>query len=72
MSTTDPFDYVDHTDLETPHANQRRETLEAVHVRNTDEPDELFVIPEDATEAELMTVWITASGDAFIELTDCR
>ena len=74
MTDTNPIDYATDpaTHFETPHANQRRDTLEHVHVRNTDEPDELFVIPEDATEAELATVWMQATGDGFADLADWR
>lgn len=60
------------TDLESPHANQRRDTLEHVHVRNGDAPDELFMIPAAATETELQTVWMQATGDGFVDLGEWR
>lgn len=58
------------TSLATRLEDQRRDTLETVQVRNTDEPDVLFAIPADATDAECETVWMEATGDAFVDLAD--
>lgn len=47
--------------------------LEHIRVRNSDEPDELVIIPVDATEDELETDWITATGaESFVSLDDAR
>lgn len=76
MSTNDsnPFEWNWSDDLEGPHANQREETIEHLRIRNGDEPDELVLIPADATETELQTVWIQANGagDGFVDLEDAR
>ena len=58
--------------LESPHANQPDDVLEHLHVRNGDEPDELILIPADATDEELATAWMTAIGDSFVDLDDWR
>lgn len=69
----DPFEYPDQTDFESPDANQRRDELTHIHVRNSDEPDELFVIPRGATDDELETKWLSASGaKSFVDLEDVR
>ncbi|MFC6717154.1 hypothetical protein ACFQGT_06340 [Natrialbaceae archaeon GCM10025810] len=46
--------------------------FEHVVVENDDEPDECAIFPREATEVELMTTWISASGDAFTDLASVR
>ncbi|GAB3672533.1 DUF7511 domain-containing protein [Halopiger thermotolerans] len=42
--------------------------LECVVIENEDAPDECAVYPRDAGKDELMTTWITAHDDAFVDL----
>ncbi|MFB6097481.1 MAG: hypothetical protein ABEJ74_08845 [Haloferacaceae archaeon] len=46
--------------------------LRAVVTEYGDHPDECTLYPTDATEAELVTTWITAEGDAFVDLEAVR
>ncbi len=46
--------------------------LEGVHVDLDDAPDELLVIPPNASNADLMECWIQASSESFVSLDDVR
>ncbi|WP_049895479.1 DUF7511 domain-containing protein [Halopiger xanaduensis] len=46
--------------------------LECVVIENDDAPNECAVYPRDADRDELMTTWITAHDDAFVELESMR
>ncbi|MFC4357659.1 hypothetical protein ACFO0N_06815 [Halobium salinum] len=41
-------------------------------VRYDGAPDECTVYPRDATEAELLTTWITAAESSFVDLEEMR
>ncbi|QCC57266.1 DUF7511 domain-containing protein [Natrinema thermotolerans] len=71
MSQSDPFDYVDRSDLETPHANQPADALEYVRVEHDDRPDELGVTPVDM-DPGVMTEWITIDAADACDLDDWR
>lgn len=43
-----------------------------VVVENENAPDECAIFPRDATEAELMTAWISAHDDGFLDLESMR
>ncbi|ELY73233.1 DUF7511 domain-containing protein [Natrinema pallidum] len=68
---SDPFDYVDRSDLETPHATQPRPTLEAVRVEHDDRPDELGVTPVDMAPG-VLTEWITIDEADVCDLAEWR
>lgn len=45
------------------------------HVLSTDrdgQPDECAIFPREASDATLTTTWITAEGDAFVDVLDQR
>ncbi|MDZ7701277.1 MAG: hypothetical protein U5J98_03980 [Halobacteriales archaeon] len=46
--------------------------LAATVVRYDDMPDECTIHPVNAVEEDLMTRWITATGDAYVSLPDSR
>lgn len=46
--------------------------LVAIVVEGDGTPDECTIHPFDGTDDELMTHWITASGDSFVSLPDAR
>jgi hypothetical protein len=41
-------------------------------VEETDGGSECTLFPADAEGEELVTTWMTASEDSFVELADCR
>lgn len=55
-------------------APRNDETNELVHVtvENDDAPDECAIFPANASEAELMTNWVTAQDDSFVSLESMR
>ncbi|PGF14255.1 hypothetical protein CP556_24940 [Natrinema sp. CBA1119] len=69
-SESDPFDYVSPSDLESPHANQRRDAISRVQIENDDWPDELAIFDASGELAE--QAWISASGESFVALADWR
>ncbi|MFC4436696.1 MULTISPECIES: DUF7511 domain-containing protein [Natrialbaceae] len=46
--------------------------LDHVTIENENAPNECAVFPRDATEEELMTNWIEAHDDAFVDLESMR
>ncbi|OVE84873.1 DUF7511 domain-containing protein [Natronolimnobius baerhuensis] len=46
--------------------------LVSVTVENDDAPDECAIFPDDASEDELMTNWISAQSDSFVALESMR
>ena len=66
-SESDPFDYVDHTDLESPHANQPDCQLVANLVEHDHHPDEYAVTPV-GLESDILTTWITIDADDMLDL----
>ncbi|WP_276257174.1 DUF7511 domain-containing protein [Halomontanus rarus] len=58
MSTTDEDGFEFDQPLNSPHANQRQDTLEHTRVTHDDRPDELAVTPIE-TESGVLTTWIT-------------
>ncbi|ELY85267.1 DUF7511 domain-containing protein [Natrinema gari] len=71
-SKPDPFNWIDRSDLESPHANQRR--IDAVHtLADPDGVPPQCAIHPPADEAEILTAWVAASGEqSFVDLEDMR
>ncbi|WP_306056349.1 DUF7511 domain-containing protein [Natronococcus wangiae] len=46
--------------------------LDHVTIENEDAPNECAIFPRNATEKELMTAWIEAHDDAFVDLESMR
>ncbi|WP_246998688.1 DUF7511 domain-containing protein [Halosolutus gelatinilyticus] len=46
--------------------------LEHVTIENPDAPDECAIFPRGADDDELMTTWITAHDDSFVDLASMR
>ncbi len=65
------MDRVDHTDLESPDANQPEILLEHTYVEHDDRPDELGVTPIDM-EPGIMTQWITIDAEDACDLDEWR
>lgn len=72
MSSTDsdPFNWLAPTDLESPHANQRRDSVAHVRTPNPDAPDELAIFEADEQTAD--GAWISAHGESFVALENAR
>ena len=49
-----------------------RDGLRAAVVRNDEDPDRRTVYPVDANDDELLTHWLTANEDSFVDLRDRR
>lgn len=49
-----------------------RESLRAAVVHNDDDPDRRTVYPADADEDELLTHWLTANENSFVNLRELR
>ena len=61
------------TDAHTPApTDESSAELDHVTVENDDAPDECAIFPREASEAELMTTWITACEDSFVSLDSMR
>ncbi|RQH00322.1 DUF7511 domain-containing protein [Natrarchaeobius oligotrophus] len=56
----------------TPDAEEPLIELDHVTVENENAPNECAIFPRGATEAELLTTWITAHDDAFVALEAMR
>jgi hypothetical protein len=41
-------------------------------VESADDGEECTLFPADADAEELVTTWMTAGDDAFVDLADCR
>ena len=65
-SSSEPTD-ADHTDLESPHANQSGCQLVADLVEHDHHPDEYAVAPIDL-ESGILTTWITIDADDMLDL----
>lgn len=70
-SESDPFDYVDVSDFESPDANQRRDTLEHTVVEHDDRPDELSVYPREVENGAFKQCMVAEDG-SFVLLADWR
>lgn len=53
-------------------ADARAVDLDHVTVENDDAPDECAVFPHDASENELLTCWIAAQEQSFVDLESMR
>lgn len=66
------------TNANANNADARTETesppfeLDHVTIENEGAPDECAMFPRHATEEELMTNWIEAHDDAFVDLESMR
>lgn len=47
-----------------------RSELAAAVVEFEDGPDQCTIYPAEGPKSELMTHWITATGDSFVDLAD--
>lgn len=43
-----------------------------VTIENDDTPNECAIFPRTATKEELMTIWVAAHGDSFVDLESMR
>ena len=46
--------------------------IEHITVENDDEPNECALFPQDASENELLTTWITAQEGSYVDLESTR
>lgn len=46
--------------------------IDHITVENEDNPNECALFPASATEAELMTTWISAHEDSYVDLASTR
>lgn len=67
------------TDANANNVDARRTTtedpafeLDHVTIENENAPNECAIFPRDATEEELMTNWIEAHDEAFVDLESMR
>ncbi|TYL40182.1 hypothetical protein CV102_00960 [Natronococcus pandeyae] len=67
------------TDANANNVDARRTTtedpvfeLDHVTIENENTPNECAIFPRDATEDELMTNWIEAHDEAFVDLESMR
>lgn len=59
-------------DFHRPDTEEPTAALDHVTVENDGAPDECAIFPRDASEEVLMTAWISAHGDAFVDLESMR
>lgn len=59
-------------DLHRPDSEEQQTVLEHVTVENDDAPDECAIFPRDADEDVLMTTWISAHDDSFVDCESMR
>lgn len=59
-------------DVHPPDSEEPSAELDHVTVENDDAPNECAIFPREASEAELMTTWITAHDDAFVAVESMR
>ncbi len=57
----------DRTDADDPAAEFDHVTIDCDSA-----PDECAIFPREATEEELLTTWVTAQGDSFVDLESMR
>lgn len=62
------------TSIEASHGvdAERSTELEHVTVEYEDAPSACTLYPRRCSEADLLTHWITAEGDSFVDLSDAR
>ncbi|WP_254522832.1 DUF7511 domain-containing protein [Natrinema caseinilyticum] len=62
------------TDADVHPSDTEEPTLEFDHVtvENDHAPDECAIFPRDASEDVLMTAWISAHDDSFVDLESIR
>ncbi|WP_090621374.1 DUF7511 domain-containing protein [Natrinema salaciae] len=62
------------TDADFHQPDSEAPSLEFDHVtvENDDAPNECVIFPHEASEAKLMTTWISAHDDSFVALDSMR
>lgn len=59
-------------DVHPPDSEELTTELDHVTVEPDDAPDECALFPHGANEDELMTTWISAHDDSFVDLGSMR
>ncbi|PCR92317.1 DUF7511 domain-containing protein [Natrinema ejinorense] len=59
-------------DVHLPDSEEPTVQLDHVTIENDNAPDECAIFPHGASEDELMTNWITAHDDSFVDLQSMR
>lgn len=70
MSTAPTTDDTDRSDTASERPRGYQPVLVGRVAHYTDSPDELTLFPRDADEVALLTTWISASGDSWVELDE--